>query len=42
MVKQIKISEKNKKGLDKLKVHKREPYDDVIGRLLKNNNGIKK
>jgi len=30
----IKISEITKKGLDELKVHPRETYDDVIARLV--------
>ena len=30
----IKISEATKKGLDTLKVHPRETYDDVISRLV--------
>jgi len=30
----IAISKGTKKKLDKLKVHPREPYDDVIKRLL--------
>lgn len=32
--KPIKISEATKRGLDKLKVHPRETYDDVISRLV--------
>lgn len=32
--KPIKISEATKKGLDELKVHPRETYDDVISRLI--------
>ena len=32
--KPIKISEATKKGLDKLKIHPRETYDDVINRLV--------
>ena len=31
----LKISEATKKGLDELKVHPRETYDDVIARLIK-------
>ena len=30
----IKISEKTKKGVDNLKIHPRETYDDVISRLV--------
>jgi predicted CopG family antitoxin len=30
----IKVSEETKAALDELKVHEREPYDDVIQRLL--------
>ncbi|MEM4004669.1 MAG: BfmA/BtgA family mobilization protein [Desulfurococcaceae archaeon] len=30
----IKVSVETKKRLDKLKVHPREPYEDVIKRLL--------
>ena len=30
----IKISEATKKGLDEMKIHPRETYDDVIGRLV--------
>lgn len=30
----IKVSEGTKKGLDKLKIHPRETYDDVISRLV--------
>lgn len=30
----IKISEKVKKTLDKLKIHPRETYDDIISRLI--------
>jgi len=33
----ILISNQTKKGLDKLKVHPRETYDDIIVRLLKVN-----
>lgn len=32
----IAISRETKLKLDKLKVHPREPYEDVIKRLLKN------
>ena len=35
-IKQIKITQANKTRLDKLKKYKRETYDDVITRLLKN------
>lgn len=35
VTKQIKINEKLKKRLDKLKIHKRETYGDVIERLIK-------
>lgn len=35
-IKHIKITQANKTRLDKLKKHKRESYDDVIYRLLKN------
>lgn len=31
--KPIKITKKTKNGLDNLKTHKRETYDDVISRL---------
>jgi len=34
--KQIKLDEKLKKKLDKLKIHKRETYGDIIERLIKN------
>ena len=34
--KQIKISEKTKKNLDRLKQYPRETYEDVISRLIKN------
>jgi len=30
----IHISRKTKKRLDELKIHRREPYEDVIKRLL--------
>ncbi len=36
--KQIKIDEKLKKRLDKLKIHKRETYGDIIERLIENTN----
>jgi len=32
--KPIKVSTSNKKKLDKMKVHPRETYDDIISRLL--------
>jgi len=32
----IHVSRGTKERLDKLKVHPREPYEDVIKRLLKN------
>jgi len=35
----IKISEATKKGLDKLKIHPRETYDDVITRLVEEKKG---
>ena len=35
----LKISEKTKKELDKLKVHPRETYDDIIARLVKEGRG---
>ena len=38
VTKQIKIDEKLKKRLDKLKIHKRETYGDVIKRLIENAN----
>lgn len=31
----IKIEEQTKKFLDALKIHKRETYDDVLNRLIK-------
>lgn len=31
----IKISDKNKKELDKLKIHPRQSYDEVIGKIIK-------
>jgi len=30
----IKITKEVKAELDKIKVHRREPYDEVIGRLI--------
>ncbi len=36
----IALSEKTKSELDKLKVHPREPYEDVIKRLIKNAKNI--
>lgn len=30
----VKVSESNKKRLDDAKIHPREPYNDVINRLL--------
>ena len=30
----IQVSRETKRMLDKLKVHRREPYDDVIKRLI--------
>ena len=30
----VKLSKRTKKELDKLKVHPREPYEDVIKRLM--------
>ena len=38
----IQISNKNKDKLDRLKVHEREPYDDVLGRLLDDLERIRK
>ena len=35
----IKISEGTKKGLDNLKTHPRETYDDVISRLVESKKG---
>ena len=35
---QIRVEEGNKSELDKLKGHPRETYDDVIKRLIKDNN----
>lgn len=32
----IRVSKALKRKLDELKVHRREPYEDVIERLLKN------
>lgn len=34
-LKTIKISERLKKQLDNIKIHKRETYNDIIERLLK-------
>ncbi len=34
----IKISENNKKELDKLKIHPRQSYDEIIGKII---NGFK-
>lgn len=34
---QIKIEEKIKEKLDKLKIHKRETYGDIIERLINQN-----
>lgn len=31
----LKVRESTKKALDNLKIHKRETYDDIIGRLIK-------
>jgi len=31
----IAVSKKTKEKLDRLKVHRREPYEDVIKRLIK-------
>ncbi|MEM0076809.1 MAG: antitoxin VapB family protein [Thermoproteota archaeon] len=35
MWKSIKVKEETKKKLDKLKVHPRQSYDEVINRLIK-------
>lgn len=35
----IKISEETKKGLDNLKIHPRETYDDIISRLVEKEGG---
>jgi len=37
----IAVTLKTKAHLDKLKIHPREPYDDVINRLLKHNDKVK-
>ncbi|MBO3801954.1 MAG: hypothetical protein QXS21_03855 [Thermoproteota archaeon] len=36
----IRVSRETKKKLDKMKVHPREPYEDVIKRLMKNANNL--
>ncbi len=36
----IKVTESQKKKLDKMKKHPRETYADVIERLIKNENSI--
>jgi len=34
MWKSIKIKQETKEKLDKLKIHKRQPYDEVIDKLI--------
>ena len=36
MWKSIKIKEKTKKELDKLKIHHRQSYDEIIMEMIKN------
>lgn len=38
--KSLKIELETKNALDKIKVHKRESYDDVIKRILKEHNKV--